>query len=219
MASLLGFMGVVCVVRPPFLMDALAGVTLDVKDPVFDGDRHMDATPAVEVSGDRWATMGIVLVSSVVASCAYLCVRVVGTRVHYMTLVMSFGVMSCLLSPLVSLLLIATERGDAPSSSSSHASSLSSSWRLPRSLADVALHVGVGATALIGQILLNRALQLASAGRVLLVRNLDVLFAFLYDVTLLGHSLHPWSLAGACMILCATGLMTASRSKMAKNDE
>jgi drug/metabolite transporter (DMT)-like permease len=60
---------------------------------------------------------------------------------------------------------------------------------------------GVGFAAFLGQLMLNRGLQLAPAGPGTMMRNLDVVFAFVFDITLLHHVPAWTSFVGASLIV------------------
>jgi drug/metabolite transporter (DMT)-like permease len=59
---------------------------------------------------------------------------------------------------------------------------------------------------------MTRGFQLEKAGPASLIRNLDVVFAFLFQVGLLGDPATPLSLMGAVLILMTTAIMYAVKS-------
>jgi drug/metabolite transporter (DMT)-like permease len=72
--------------------------------------------------------------------------------------------------------------------------------------------VVAGLAALIGQTLLNMGLSREKAGAAAMLRNLDVVFAFIFEILLLGEEPRPLSLFGAflvCGAVIAVGLIKA----------
>ncbi|KAI8322788.1 hypothetical protein GQ54DRAFT_259387 [Martensiomyces pterosporus] len=115
---------------------------------------------------------------------AYCVVRKVGRSVHYMVHVVYFGFLSMVGS------LIAMFAMQSP--------------RMPNTAYEWVLMAMVGTFAYLGQVLLNRGLQLAPAGPGTLMRNLDVVFAFLFGVTLFDEVPDWISVAGAVVIVGCT---------------
>lgn len=70
---------------------------------------------------------------------------------------------------------------------------------------------GAGLAAFVGQCLLNAGLQLAPAGPGTVMRNLDVVFAFLYQVFLLHDAAKPTSVAGASLVTLSAALIVAAK--------
>ncbi|KAJ2460688.1 hypothetical protein GGI03_005217, partial [Coemansia sp. RSA 2337] len=64
--------------------------------------------------------------------------------------------------------------------------------RMPSTGSEWLLMMAVGVFAFIGQVMLNRGLQLAPTGPATLMRNLDVVFAFILGITLFGE-IPNWS--------------------------
>eukprot|EP00158_Paraphelidium_tribonemae_P002602 Partr_v1_DN25506_c0_g1_i2_m20491 putative solute carrier family 35 member G1 len=176
LASLLCLAGVVLVARPQFLFPA----DHDPSNPVHSND------------GDPLQkTMGVIaaLSGAITTAVAYVTVRKItqiSTGLHTMVIVFYFGLVSSVLSP-IGLLLIQRDQIVAPDS-----------------LYKVSLLLGVGTVASIGQVFLNRGLQLAPAGVGTIMRNLDIVFAFLLDTLVLHKHLRWTSFAGAALILTCT---------------
>ncbi|KAI9144849.1 hypothetical protein BKA69DRAFT_1108808 [Paraphysoderma sedebokerense] len=123
--------------------------------------------------------------AAIMSAIAYVLVRKAGRhRAHYFHHVTYFGLMSTILSAIV---LFTVE-----------------SPRLPTSAFDIGILLSVGLTAYIGQIMLNKGLQLSPAGPGVLMRNLDVVFAFIFGV-LLFKEVPRWTsiVGGAVIVGCA----------------
>jgi drug/metabolite transporter (DMT)-like permease len=70
--------------------------------------------------------------------------------------------------------------------------------------------LGAGFFGFIGQLMLTRGFQLEKAGIAAVMRNLDVVFVFIWDLTLLGERISLWSVAGAA-IICGCAILIARR--------
>lgn len=65
----------------------------------------------------------------------------------------------------------------------------------------------------IGQLLMNRGLQIEKAGPAALMRNLDIVLAFIYQITILHITPTPWSIAGAVLILTCTSIVGIAKAR------
>jgi len=64
--------------------------------------------------------------------------------------------------------------------------------------------IAMGLIGYIGSWLLNRGLQMGAAAKVTLARNLDIVFAFVLQATILGNAVVLWSICGAVLITGTT---------------
>ncbi|KAI9474448.1 hypothetical protein BX667DRAFT_498702 [Coemansia mojavensis] len=127
------------------------------------------------------------LVGAMSGALAYCVVRRVGRAVHSMVHVVYFGFMSMVGS---SIAMFAWQEPRMPASSRE--------WIL----------MGMpGLFAFGGQVLLNRGLQLAPAGPGTLMRNLDVVFAFVFGISLFDEVPDWISVGGAMVIVGCTVAM------------
>jgi drug/metabolite transporter (DMT)-like permease len=126
----------------------------------------------------------VALVGAFISSFAYCIVRIVGKRVHFMVHVHYFGLVSSAFSGIAML------------------------YEKPKTMSniqDILCLIAIGLTAFTAQGFLNASLQKASAGPVALMRNLDILFAFLLG-TLYFSEIPQWnSFVGAALIGATTG--------------
>lgn len=120
------------------------------------------------------------------AAAAYVIVRFLGRGVHYLVHVLYFGIVSTIVSGSALFIFHIQEP----------------MW--PETTFDWFIHISIAVTAFIGQCLLNRGLQLAPAGPGTLMRNLDVVFAFIFGITILGEIPRWTSVVGAIIILSCT---------------
>ncbi|KAJ2852312.1 hypothetical protein IWW36_000455 [Coemansia brasiliensis] len=121
------------------------------------------------------------LVGAMSGALAYCVVRRVGRAVHSMVHVVYFGFLSMVGS---SIAMFAWQEPRMPASSRE--------WILMGML---------GTFAFGGQVLLNRGLQLAPAGPGTLMRNLDVVFAFVFGISLFDE-VPDWISVGGALAKC-----------------
>lgn len=70
--------------------------------------------------------------------------------------------------------------------------------------------LGTGFLGFVGQLFLTRGFQLESAGTASVMRYLDVVFVFIWDITLLHEQVNEWSAVGA-LIICGSAIAIAIR--------
>ncbi|KAJ2726327.1 hypothetical protein GGI07_000639 [Coemansia sp. Benny D115] len=131
------------------------------------------------------------LIGAMSGALAYCVVRKVGKAVHSMVHVVYFGFLSLVGSAIAMWVL------QEP--------------RMPATAYEWTVMGLVGVFAFAGQAMLNRGLQLAPAGPGTLMRNLDVVFAFLFGIALFGEVPDWISVAGAAVIIGCTMAMGAHK--------
>ncbi|KAJ2452673.1 hypothetical protein GGF42_003974 [Coemansia sp. RSA 2424] len=136
--------------------------------------------------GEGWGAVAA-LVGAMSGALAYCVVRKVGRAVHSMVHVVYFGVLSMVGSGVLMFVV--------------------QSPRLPDTKWEWAMMGALGAFSFVGQVLLNRGLQLAPAGPATLMRNLDVVFAFVLGITLFDEIPDLVSVLGAVLIVACTVAM------------
>ncbi|KAJ2800014.1 hypothetical protein H4R20_004220 [Coemansia guatemalensis] len=127
------------------------------------------------------------LVGAMFAALAYCLVRKIRGSVHSIVLVVYFGFVSFCCS------LVAMFALQSP--------------RLPQSHYEWTLIVMLGCFAFLGQVLLNRGLQLAPTGPGTLMRNLDVVFSFIFGISLFGEIPDWTAVIGSFVIVACTVAM------------
>ncbi|KNE62905.1 hypothetical protein AMAG_08083 [Allomyces macrogynus ATCC 38327] len=168
----------------------------------------MAGAPTVLEPAPAWqrpAAIFAALLGAVMSSCAYVLVRKVGRGAHYLIHVVYFGMASTALSGVL-MVIAPDERGPA---------------RWPATLLEATVLLAIGVTAFGGQVLLNKGLQLARAGPGVLMRNLDVVFAFIFGITLFDERPFVTSILGAILIVGTTvltgiGKLIAHRREQAR---
>ncbi|KAJ2743596.1 hypothetical protein GGI20_003632 [Coemansia sp. BCRC 34301] len=121
------------------------------------------------------------LLGSVSVAFAYVGVRKAGPRVHPLVHVTYFGIIG-----MAGSLVLAAAMGEA--------------YALPSTPFDALLVAGVGVTALLAQFLMNWGLQLAPAGPTVMMRNSDIVIAFILDAAVYRTVPRPSSIVGAAII-------------------
>lgn len=134
-----------------------------------------------------FATM-VTLFGAAITSVSYCLVRLIGSRAHFLHHVLYFGLLSTILASIYTYIEVrdpSLEYG-------------------PITHMHVVLLVSIGLTAFVGQCFLNAALMYAPAGPVSLMRNLDIVCAFLIGMFIFGETPEWTSIVGACLIGGAT---------------
>ncbi|KAJ1819559.1 hypothetical protein LPJ56_003616 [Coemansia sp. RSA 2599] len=167
----------------------MLGIVLVLKPTAFFMHMLDVQEPGTSMNQMRGATAA--LVGAVSGALAYCVVRKVGRAVHSMVHVVYFGFLSMVGS---SIMMFATQEP-----------------RMPRTTYEWTVMGMVGVFAYIGQAFLNRGLQLAPAGPGTLMRNLDVVFAFIFGITLFDEVPDWISVAGATVIIGCTLAMGAHK--------
>lgn len=129
---------------------------------------------------ERLVWIGACLLGAVCSASVYVWIRRIGPSVHSLVLVLYLAFIGLLVSPLA-------------------ASVQTFVW--PPNTTVWCYQLGVGVTSFIAQYFFNAGAVLMPAGRANLVRSLDVAFAMILQVTVLGQSMNPWSLLGAAIVM------------------
>ncbi|KAJ3158227.1 hypothetical protein HDU86_002936 [Geranomyces michiganensis] len=128
------------------------------------------------------------LTGAIMSAIAYCLVRKIGSRAHYMVHVTYFGAMSTLLSGFALFMF-----------DSAHLVPL---WEW--TIAETGVLLAVGVSAFIAQCFLNAGLQMSHAGPATLMRNLDIVFAFVFGQIFFNETPRVTSIVGAAIILAST---------------
>ncbi|KAI8896812.1 hypothetical protein BC833DRAFT_621805 [Globomyces pollinis-pini] len=120
---------------------------------------------------------------------AYIIVRIVGKKVNFMVHVAYFGGMSTIISGII----LYGFCSPIPISE----------WTFEQTV----VLLSVGFLAFLAQCSLNKGLQLANAGPATLMRNLDIVCAFIFGIVLFGEIPQITSIIGALLIGGATAIV------------
>jgi drug/metabolite transporter (DMT)-like permease len=88
------------------------------------------------------------------------------------------------------------------------------SFVMPRPI-DVLLLIAIGVVTQFGQVFLTKALVIERAGRAASVGYIQVAFAMVWQLLVFGEPPTAWTLAGACLILGGTLVVSQLTSELA----
>ena len=175
--TIMSIVGVVMVVRPAFLFGSEPssnGVG------VVDGNGTVDADdPSVNIGADRAAGVIAAIAGSLSSACVYIAIRKVGPGVPPLVLVAYMGMCGVFFAPFGGIFQTFT-------------------WPSEFKIWFFLLLVGI--FSFIGQVLFNAGVQREKAGPASMIRNLDVAFSFLWQITIEGIPPDVWSVFGALII-------------------
>lgn len=167
----------------------LAGVLFIARPSwLFGGSAAMTETVAAVAAAATTATAtAIGILGAVFAALAYVLVRRIGTRADSSTMVLYYAVISGLTAPLGAKLL----GGDG-------------TWNVigSPSLTELKVFIGLGIFGFLGQFWTNMGLtKCDSAATATLVTNIQIAFAFFFELFVLNESISPWSVIGSALIV------------------
>ena len=186
--GLLSFVGIIIVARPSFIFGERFG---HVSVMFHSGRIPRDMKEKLYLMG-----IGFVLLGAVFLSLYYVLTRKVGQNLHYL---LNIFYPSLLGSIFIPIMMLPYDHLMFPGC-----------WK-----ARVCMLL-VGVCGYLGLILLSQSLKLEEAGPLILVRNLDIIYAFLLQYTFWGILPTWWSMLGAIVIISATSLLIARRWVIAK---
>ncbi|XP_061490336.1 solute carrier family 35 member G1 [Rhineura floridana] len=124
--------------------------------------------------------------SAVAAASTFVIIRKVGKTVHYFLSIWYYAVIGLIVC-IIALFVM-----DA--------------WSLPHCGIDRFLFILIGLFGLGGQIFLTKALQIEEAGPVAIMKTMDVVFAFIFQILFLNHLPTWWTVGGAlCVVASSSG--------------
>uniref|UniRef100_A0A7S2V0W2 EamA domain-containing protein n=1 Tax=Fibrocapsa japonica TaxID=94617 RepID=A0A7S2V0W2_9STRA len=186
----LGFGGVIFVVRPTFLF----------------GHHSSDsaASPVNNLSsGDLAFAYCTVLLGAVLSGSMPVLVRKIGSAVHHYTLVFYFALLGFILSTFC-IAFGFPQDGPAvtwpPLFHNGHIT------------VEYIYLLGCSLAGTVAQIFYNKGMQLERAQTVVLLRQLDVVFSFIYQSLVFGNgAVSPWSILGAAFVISSSAVLLLSR--------
>ncbi|KAF4710517.1 hypothetical protein FOZ62_002606 [Perkinsus olseni] len=166
---------------------AVCGVFFIARPTWLFGGSSADATAAmhnIDAQIPRWLAIVVCLSGSFVASLVFVTVTHIGKRAHWAQLVFSFAAFGTVVAAIP----------------------LYFQWsplRMPSSPWPFVMLFLLGCCALLGQSTFNHGMQLCqSAVTSSLVRQTDLVFAFIYQALFLNHPLTWYTLTGGSFVLC-----------------
>lgn len=171
----------------------MVGVLLIAQPPALFG-----ADPSIQVKTIPWYTVIIILLGSVCSAMAYITIRSIGSGIDPLVVVLWFSIVGSICTPLLAVITQTQVFIDLNSLSASEL------W----------LELAIGFTGFIGQVLLNRGIALSPAGPATVMRYCDVVFALIFQATLLHDPPSPLKLCGCFLILsCSIAVYMKQRKK------
>jgi drug/metabolite transporter (DMT)-like permease len=158
---------------------AVVGVVIVAQPPALFGSGSGATQPVPPV------VIAVSLVCAVASALAYLSIRRIGGRGESpAVMVLYFSIIGCVVGPVAS-------------------AALGEVWVPLGELSPgaAAMLLGVGACGFAGQLLLNKGVQLAPAGPAIVMRYADIIFALLFQATLLSTPPNALKLVGGALIM------------------
>nr|XP_056705514.1 solute carrier family 35 member G1 [Euleptes europaea] len=183
-----------------FTLFTIVGVVLIARPPFLFGSKviGIDGSYTDHLKGTIAA-----VTSAVAAASTLVILRKMGKSVHYFLSIWYYAVIGLIVC-IIALFVI-----DA--------------WSLPHCGKDRFLLILIGLFGLGGQIFLTKALQIEKAGPVAIMKTMDVVFAFIFQILFLNHLPTWWTVGGAlCVIASSSGTVIRKwrqNSKEAKQSE
>ncbi|XP_077206407.1 solute carrier family 35 member G1-like isoform X5 [Paroedura picta] len=183
-----------------FTLFAITGVVLIARPPFLFGSK----VAGIEGSyTDHLKGTIAALSSAICTSSTFVILRKVGISVHYFLSIWYYAVIGLIVC------IIALFAMDV--------------WTLPHCGKDRFLLILMGLFGLGGQIFLTKALQIEKAGPVSIMKTMDVVFAFIFQIIFLSHIPTWWTVGGAlCVVASSSGTVLRKwrqSSKEAKQTE
>ncbi|KAM3835373.1 solute carrier family 35 member G1 [Vipera latastei] len=166
-----------------FTLITITGVVLIARPPFLFGSSVLDME---ESYTDHLKGTIAAIASAVAAALTFVILRKVGKSVHYFLSIWYYAIIGLIVC-IIALFVM-----DA--------------WTLPNCGIDRFLLISIGLLGLGGQIFLTKALQIEKAGPVAIMKTMDVVFAFIFQVLFLNHIPRWWTVGGAlCVVASSSG--------------
>ncbi|KNC48730.1 transmembrane protein 20 [Thecamonas trahens ATCC 50062] len=162
---------------------AMVGVVCVAQPVAIFGSSSGAASDASVTSGQRWLAIGLALFGAWCSAGSYVCIRIVGKSANYQILTFYMAVVGVIVPPLIAL-----GQGEL---------------RAPHGASEWLGSIGIGICGFTGQSLINLGVQSTAAGTASVIRLLDVVFAFIWQIIILHDRPLPWSIVGAIIIMCS----------------
>ena len=175
LGSIVSFVGVVLIIRPPFLFGVNANGTAD-SDGVVES-----SNPAERLLATMVALWGALCGSGV-----YIIIRFIGKRAHAIINVSYFSLITFLISA-VGVVFIPSMK-----------------FQIPHTKLEWLLFANLGISGFIFQLMLTLGIQKERAGRGSLVGYTQLIYSIFWDVSLYHHWPPIWSWAGMIIIIGST---------------
>ncbi|ORX79146.1 hypothetical protein BCR32DRAFT_234457 [Anaeromyces robustus] len=126
------------------------------------------------------------LFGACMGSFAYIIIRYIGMGIHYLVHIFYFGIASTIISFFALFIFHVQDP------------------IMPESTTDWLIHIVIGVSAFVSQCLFNRGLQFCSTGPGTMMGNLNIVFAYIFGIIILGE-IPKWnSIIGTLIIICSS---------------
>lgn len=170
---------------------SMAGVVLVSQPTWLFGGSSEQAVP--------WAAVLVCLFGAATSAMAYVTIRQIGKSESPLVVVLVFAAVGSVVGPCAMWLA-------------------GQPFVVSASGADVAGVLCMGFLGFVGQLLLNAGIQMAPAGPASVMRYADILFAIIFQVTLVGEAPGALKIVGALLIMsCVAAVYLKARAKDAKD--
>ena len=187
----ISFAGVVIAARPNFIFgERREAVNIMVEGTIMSDERK----EAIYMLG-----IGYVLLGAVFLSLYYVLTRKICRRQHVLVNIFYPSLFGCIFVPLM---MIPNDTFLFPSCGKS-----------------IVYIIFVGVTAFGGLILLALSLRLENAGPLVLIRNLDIIYAFSLQYLIMHIVPSFWSIGGGAIIIVSTSVLAGRRWWASKNEK
>lgn len=173
--------GVVLIVRPPFLFGSLAYANDDTAELTESFDPAESSDPR-----DRLIASLVALMGAFGAGSVYVVIRYIGQKAHAIMAVSYFSLVTLVVSTIGVLVIPSMQ------------------FQLPHSLKEWLLFLNLGFSGFFLQLFLTLGIQKEKAGRASLVSYTQMIFALLWDIFLYHHMPSLWSFLGMFIIFGST---------------
>ncbi|XP_054840081.1 solute carrier family 35 member G1 [Eublepharis macularius] len=183
-----------------FTLFTITGVVLIARPPFLFGSKvaGIEGTYTDHLKGTIAA-----VTSAIFAASTLVILRKVGKSVHYFLSIWYYAVIGLIVC-MIALFVMDV-------------------WSLPHCGKDRFLLILIGLFGVGGQIFLTKALQIEKAGPVAIMKTMDVVFAFIFQILFLNHLPTWWTVGGAlCVVASSCGIVIRKwrqSSKEAKKNE
>ena len=190
--GLVSFAGVVLAARPNFIFGERDG---NVSITFNKGKISNERKESIHLIG-----IGYVLLGAVFLSLYYVMTRKIGLRQHFSVNIFYPSLFGSILVPIIMM-------------------SDDESVMIPECWKSRLYIILVGVSGLIGLLFLSLSLKLEDAGPLILIRNLDIVYAFTLQYCFVNTVPSSWSLAGGFIIMISTTVIIGKRWLLWLNDQ
>eukprot|EP00794_Sanderia_malayensis_P015682 gene15682-17263_t len=187
--GLVSFVGVIVSSRPDFIFGNRS--SSDVVSVMFP-KKNMSETKKESL---YYMGMGFVLLGAVFLSLYYVLTRKIGQTYHHLVNVFFPSLLGAICIPFIML-------------------AFNQDFVVPNYWKAKLYIFLVGFTAYFGLELLARSLKLENAGPLILIRNLDIVYAFVFQYCFVGIAPSWWNIAGGIVVMASTSIVVAKRWSM-----